>query len=475
MILFKRLWQRVFIYSFMLVVVAGAMGAYLVDKNLTVKASAVVIAFTGEIHNALRGQSADEAARLLKRFNNREARLWLEDGQGNLLAGERFAGRAGKDWAAHVHTARRSGDITLWQTTLQRPLFLVTVPCELRDGTALLYAAYMAFPVPPLETLLSPGLLSLSLITGVLALWIALRVGKPLRRLQEEVSQVSGSPAHLNHVTVTGFDEVADVSKAINRLVDSLRTHIDGMNELVLNVSHELRSPLTRMNFSTEMIGEGIALCKRYENCLDERDKAVLKLAETNFSALCQELEYMNQLIGDTLFAGKLAVRDTEELTARVSFSAVCLSAGERFAPAFVQDGIRFGQDVEMDIDVRGDETLLTQVVSNLLDNAGKYAAGPEPRITLGLSRENGRACLTVENTCAPLPAEAFDHLFEPYFRYGQQTGTGVGLGLSIVQRVVLLHDGTVCAGNTGAGVRFHVSLPLWNESAARAPRPSSA
>jgi HAMP domain-containing protein len=89
-----------------------------------------------------------------------------------------------------------------------------------------------------METLLSPGIISLLLITGVLAIWIALRVGKPLRRLQEEVSQVSAAPAHLNHVTVTEFNEVADVSRAINRLVDKLRTHIDGMNQLVLNVSH---------------------------------------------------------------------------------------------------------------------------------------------------------------------------------------------------------------------------------------------
>ena len=463
MAFFRRLWQRIFLYSIMLVLVVGAMGAYLINKNLTDEAVTVVIAFTSELRKAMTGQSMEEADGLLRRFNNQEARFWLEDAQGTFLGGERFADRSGRDWSGRISRARHAGDVRLWELEQNRPRFLAVTVCELRDGKVLLYAVYMPFPVPPLGTMLSPGIISLLLITGMLALWIAVRVSRPLRRLQQEVSQVSVSPTQLRHVTVAGFDEVADVSQAINCLVDSLQNHIGSMNRLVLNVSHELRSPLTRIGLSVAMIGEGLDLCARCGDGLEERDKAVLRLAQTNFSALRRELEYVDNLIGDTLFASKLAVRERGELTEIVPFSAICTSIAEGFMPVFRQAEVRFILSVDPGIHVLGDTTLLTQVVSNFLDNAGKYATGEEPRIWLRLFRKDGCAILSVENTHSHLPPEVIQHLFDPYFRYEQQTDTGSGLGLPIVREAVLLHGGDVSVENTSQGILFNVSLPLAN------------
>ena len=458
---FTRLWQRVLVYSFLLVIAAGVVGYCLLQRNLTDKASTVVITFTGELRNALAGQSEEEAARLLRRFNNQEARFWLEDEQGELIAGRRFDGRSGRDWAGSLQSGRNAGNVTLWKTNQESPLFLAAAPCSLRGKEAVLYAAYMAFPTPPLDTMLSPGIITLLLITGVLALWIALRVGAPLRRLQEEVGQVSASPDQLRHVTEAGSDEIADVSRAINRLVDSLKSHIDGMSELVINVSHEMRSPLTRMAFSMEMISEGLALCRRHGAELSGRDAEIARLAEANLASLRQELDYMNQLVGDTLFAGKLAVRDPGELNEVVSLSSICDSMADRFSPMFRQAGVRFIWNIGPDIRVTGDATLLTQVVSNLLENAEKYVCGEDLRVRFRLDTDGDFARVAVENTHAPLPPEALAHLFEPYFRYGQQTGTGVGLGLSIVKNTVVLHGGQVSVENTADGVRFLVALPL--------------
>ena len=469
MVIFRRLWQRVFVYSFLLVLAAGAAGVFLLKKNLVDEASGVVVSFTGELRRALTGLDAGRAASLLERFNSQEAKFWLEDGQGNLVAGERFAGRAGKDWAGHLRSPSLVGEVQLWRTDLKQPLFLAVVPCALRDQSASLYGAFMPFPTPPLATLLSPGIITLSLIAGLLALWIALRVGKPLRLLREEVALDSGSPAQLNHVTVSGSDEVADVAGAINRLVDNLRNHIDGMNQLVVNVSHELRSPLTRMGISAEMIEAGLAAAARGEQALAGEERAAVRLAASNLEALRRELEYMDQLIGDTLFAGKLSVQKPEDLTEAVSLSALCASAAERFGPAFGQAGVRFIRSVEPGLEVTGDAVLLTQVISNLLDNARKYArAGDaredstdQPRVWLRLVRQNGSACLSVENTHPPLPPEAMPHLFEPYYRHEQPIGSGAGLGLAIVQKIAALHGGEVGVENSDRGVLFRVSLPL--------------
>jgi Signal transduction histidine kinase len=469
MFLFKRLWQRVFVYSLILVIASGAMGTFLVHRNLTSEASAVVFNFTKELRNALKGLSAREAHTLLMRFNTQEARFWLENDQGEMVAGQRYAGRDGKGWSEHLRSVRYSGDVALWQTDLKKPLFLAMTPCELKDESATLHAAYMAFPVPPLETLLSPGLITLALITGLLALWMAVKVGRPLRKLRHEVSEISGSPPQLRSVTVSGADEIADVAKAVNRLVDSLRSHIDGMNQLVVNISHELRSPITRMSLSTEMIGEGLALLKRCAKG-SARDEAVKRLAEGNLDALRQELLHMDKLIGDTLLTSKLEMQNPGELKGVVSLSALCVSAAERHEAVFRRAGIRFMRNVEDGLSITGDETLLKQVVSNLLDNAAKYAAGPEPLARMRLCREERRAVLTVENTYGPpFPEDVLEHLFDPYFRYNQQASTGVGLGLAILKKTVSLHGGDARAMNTGGGVLFRLSFPLWGTLSAKA------
>ena len=458
---FKRLWQRIFIYSFLLVLAASAAGFFLLNKNLTNKASSVVITFTQEMCKALTGQSVDEAARLLMRFNNHEAKFWLEDAQGALLAGRRFEGRQGKDWANDLHSPQYVDKLVLWETTLQKPLFLASIPCDLQDERSTLYATYMPFPSPPLETLFSPGAITLLLITSLLTLWMAVRVSAPLQKLQKEVARISSKPDELRHVSETGCDEIVDVSRAINRLVDSLKGHIGNMNDLVLNVSHEIRSPLTRMNFSTEMLSEWLSLCKQRESSLSPQEQKALKLAESNVTAIHKEISHLNKLVGDTLFAGKLALREPDELNAEVSLSTLCTALAERFSAMHNQKGIRFVWSIAPDVSVRGDSVLLSQVVTNLLDNAVTYVEGVAPKVQLRLSVEKETILLSIENTHTFLPQTVLDRLFEPYFRYEQKIGTGTGLGLSIVQNIVILHGGHIDVENVKDCVCFIVSLPL--------------
>ena len=456
-----RLWQRVFLYSLVLVLVSSAMGLLLLRNNLMDKVSALAFAFTAELRNALESQPADGADVFLMKFNKQQAKFWLEDENGTLVAGQRFAGRPGAQWPEFLTTARHSGGVVLWETTLKEPLFLAEAPCRLQGQNATLYAAYMTFAMPPLETLLSPGIITVALITGLLALWIARKVSRPLRRLQEEVAEISGS-MRLRNVQVTGSDEIADVARAVNHLVDSLRRHINGMSRLVLNISHELRSPITRMALSAEMIGQGLALFRKRAGQHAGSDEAALRLAEKNYEALQLELEHMEKLIGGTLLSSKLDVQDPGELTGRVELSKLCASAAERYEGMFRQADIRFMHSIEPDIAATGDETLLMQVLSNLLDNAVKYASGPEPRARFTLKRSHGMAELVVESSSeSPLPEEMLERVFEPYFRYEQKTGTGVGLGLSLVRKITALHGGEVQAENTENGVRFVARLPV--------------
>ena len=128
---------------------------------------------------------------------------------------------------------------------------------------------------------------------------------------------------------------------------------------------------------------------------------------------------------------------------------------------------------------VRGDAARLEQVVENLLENSCKYSPDGA-RIGAALAREEDQAVLRIRDNGSGIPSEDLPHIFEPYFR-GSGTALGpsggLGLGLTLTQRLVQLHDGTIEARSlgTGCGSEFTVRLPTTAGPARDAGRSSPA
>ena len=173
-----------------------------------------------------------------------------------------------------------------------------------------------------------------------------------------------------------------------------------------------------------------------------------------------EELGHMNKLIGATLLASKLDLQRKEALTEPVAFAELCEAMCQRQEPTFAERGILFAPSIESSVVFPGDETLLSQLVSNLLDNAAKYTAA-DGSVALRLLTDNGDAVLEVENTHEPLAENVLEHIFEPFYRGGIATGNGVGLGLSLVSKIAARHNGSASVANTRTGVRFAVRIPL--------------
>jgi two-component system sensor histidine kinase CpxA len=228
-------------------------------------------------------------------------------------------------------------------------------------------------------------------------------------------------------------------------MADNLARHIRGMRELVANISHEMRSPLARVQVSLAMLEEEVPGGPKTANRL---------------ALIREELEHMNKLIGTTLLTSKLDLQAPSRPEGPVAFSDLCLEACRRHAPLFLKEGLDFTQEIQKGIAFPGDETLLATLVSNLLDNAARYTEA-EGSVFLRLSEDGGNAVLAVENSHAPLPDELRSHIFEPFYRGGVATGSGTGLGLSLVRKIAQMHGGDVTADNAGGSVRFTARLPL--------------
>lgn len=438
----KHLWQRIFAYTLLLILISQAAVLLLHRYSLhTDEAHRFIAETVASIASAVDGQSLNTANAVTKLFSRRNTKTWVERENGDLIAGVRAQDPAMLEKVGDAARWRRD-TIDIWETRKGAMYFLAATPVTVDGSPAVLTMAFNPPRRPIMWNIFLQGITALSFVGLMLALWMAWRVSRPLRALHGEVMDIAGGNLE-RRVSISGKDEIADVAIAVNHMADTLAKNIRSMKELVANISHEMRSPLARMQVSLALLEED----------------APGKTAQGQIKRLHEELDHMNKLIGATLLSSKLDLQRQGPMTADVALSDLCAEMCRRQEPIFAKRGLTFQMDITPDITVTGEETLLSQLVSNLLDNAAKYA-GENGAASLTLSRRTSGVVLHVENTHAPLPQDVLEHLFEPFYRGGIATGSGVGLGLSLVAKIAALHGGAAAVANTETGIRFTIRLP---------------
>lgn len=446
----KQIWLRIFIYTVVLLALMQlatfALHHYSLDQDELHRYMFDNIRSTAA---ALEGESIAGVRTAASLFGRRGGRAWVitakENGQEVVLAGDKDFARARLEEISKKRY-RSDGEAELWDTGDERRRFTAAAPVRLSDAEGTLYISFGQPHGPRLWNIFMQGLIGFSIVGCILAFWLARSVSRPLRRLRGEVLEIAGGNLD-GRVKPDGPDEVRDVALAVNYMADSLAKYIRNMRELVANISHELRSPLARMQVSLALIEEKIG------GGADGKTLTQLRL-------LGEEMSHMNKLIGDTLLSSKLDLHGAPPLTGRVAFSELTGEMLRRHVPLMEKQGLKLETDIQKNVNLPGDETLLCNLVSNYLDNAAKYTT-ENGTVRVRLFTENGRAVFEVENTHAPLKPEVIEQVFEPFYRGGIATGGGVGLGLSLVRQIAALHQGRTDAANTENGVRFRVYLPL--------------
>ncbi len=491
----SRLWQRIFSLTLLLVLLSQATPfflMYLEMDNRETRRDRMATFFHDIILKNLNGRPAADAELYLDYFNGLGPQLWFERLDGTTLSGIPVAGLTFTDRLKIQPVSSRWPSINIWEaeglaweTGPDEPLGLLVAPVEFKDEPAILCYTYWNGRLPHVEAYFYQGVAALVLAGGALSLWMARWVSKPLRRLQMEVLGI-GEGNLDTRVTEHGIDEVVDVAKSVNQLTDNLSRHVRGMRELVANISHELRSPLTHMDFATTFIEDGLLEADRQLAQAEKTTRPKLALAFKHLSYLKEELGHMEKLIGTTLLSSKLDLQQQKAEFEPVDLTLLCGDLAANHAPLVASRGLSFTLDIATSIHTLGDNALLRQLLSNLLDNAAKYTArdgrlhlslqpAPTPTDNPGttgtmkkLTAETAnlpQALLYVENTHKHLSQEALERLFEPFYRAGLATGDGVGLGLSLVQKIAFLHGGEVLAENgilNGADtLRVQARLPL--------------
>ena len=288
------------------------------------------------------------------------------------------------------------------------------------------------------------------LVIGIaLALFLSDRMSKPIRQMSGEASRLALGDYNVNF-DGSGCAETENLSSTLNRAAYELGRLDKMQKDLISNVSHDLRTPLTMIAGYTEIMRDipGEATPENFQIVLDECDR-------------------LTNLVTDMLEVSKYQ-NGTQKLNVTLfNFTDVIRRTLERYQKLREHDGyvIRFESD--RDVFVKGDEGRLLQVVYNLVNNAVNYT-GADKTVVIRQTQtagEDGSPEVLVEviDTGDGIAEEDLPLVWERYYKahdFHKRANMGTGLGLSIVRGILLLHNASFgVQSKVGAGSNFWFRL----------------
>jgi signal transduction histidine kinase len=346
-------------------------------------------------------------------------------------------------------------------------MFVVT-PISL--GSSVIGFLILGSPVDPtgqlhryLITLLIGGLgtLALALIGGY---WLADRALGPVKEITQTAREI-GETDLSRRIALGRQDELGRLADTFDQMLARLQAAFDRQKQFTADASHELRTPLTIVNLETSRALESSRSASEYSRAL---------------SVIRSENDFMTRLVNNLLTLSRMDAGQTSLAKEPVDLSDVTLEVAERMQPLAAHQGLDLRTGELPEALVLGDRQYLIQMISNLVENAVKYAGGIGGAICLevGLEPKSNIGWILVHDDGPGIPAEDLPHVFDRFYQVdrvrSQDHGEGVqaigpengasgsGLGLSIVQWIARAHGGDVSVtSEPGKGATFEVKLPL--------------
>lgn len=333
---------------------------------------------------------------------------------------------------------------------------LVAVTVQGPSGKPYLAAA-LPRPVPPppheLDPLHPPPLFWLQMaitfvVSGLVCYFLSWCIAAPLRRLRAATRRLSDGDLS-SRVTViprqAGY-EINDLGRDFNLMAARMEKLVLAHKQLVRDASHELRSPLARLN-----VALGIARKESPPSAAKALDR--IESESDRLNLLITELLTLSKLDeGSELDRSDLDLAELVEEVARDAEFEAC--ASDRHVWWSATRGIK----------VHANRDFLSRALENVVRNAVKYTA-EGTAVEIALEREEATARLTVRDRGPGVPEEQLADIFRPFYRVAEardRKSGGTGIGLAIAEKTVTLHGGSIIARNLPqGGLEVEIRLPL--------------
>src|SRR5947207_2075442 len=342
------------------------------------------------------------------------------------------------------------------------PSLLETASVRLADGTLV----QVGKSTEPREELLARfrsalGIVTLLIIvTALTGGWLLTQSAmSPIRQLTRAVRRIIRTGRTDTRVPLSGSGDALDeLTTLFNTMLDRIERLVTAMHGSLDNVSHDLRTPLTRLRGAAEMALAAPPDLDRYREALadtiEESDRVLVML--TTLMDISEAESGTMQLRREPVWLSEIVERALDLYRDVADAKGVTLSAPEAAAPAADASQPRFGG-----VTVHADRTRLEQAAANLIDNAVKYTPRGG-RVSVEIDGDGASARLIVRDTGPGVPAGELPRIWDRLFRGDKSRAErGLGLGLSLVKAIVEAHGGTVAVDSEpGKGSTFTMILP---------------
>lgn len=239
-------------------------------------------------------------------------------------------------------------------------------------------------------------------------------------------------------------DEIADLARNFDRMAERIEALVTGQRRLLGDVSHELRSPLSRLMVALSLVKQGPP-----------------EEAAESLERIGQEARRLDALIGQLLALSRIDSGVDRGTPASFDFANLVQEVGsDGDFEARARNRRVTVQQADAST-VSGYEELLRSAVENVVRNAIRYTA-EETAVEISLQAANGRAVLLVRDHGPGVPPSRLAEIFLPFRRVGIGNADGAGLGLAIAERAATVHHGKILARNApGGGLIVELDLPL--------------
>lgn len=290
-------------------------------------------------------------------------------------------------------------------------------------------------------------------VSLLLAGLIAYSITRPLDRVARAAEEIaSGNYDQQLDIMTTG--EMERLVESFNTMARQVKAALESQRDLVANVSHELKTPLTSIQGFSQALLDGATA----DAAARERAAAVIH----------EEAGRMRRLVDELLDLARLEGGEVTLARQPVDLGQLLEEVQARFAPQSERWGVMLDIETPPGLPpVAGDADRLSQVFGNLVDNALKHTRGTEgARVALGAELRDGQVVCSVTDNGPGIPAQDLSRIFERFYQVDKsrvkvREGRGAGLGLAIAREIVQAHGGAIWVESVeGLGTRFSVELP---------------
>ena len=321
---------------------------------------------------------------------------------------------------------------------------------ETSAGERLIIVESEITPVNSVVETLRYQLIIMTAVIVVLSIAIAIFLGKLIARPIADTNEKAKALAKQDYdVTFEGgrYREITELNTTLTYAAGELKKVDSLQKELIANISHDLRTPLTMITGYSEVM----------------RDLPG-EMTPENIQIIIDEATRLNSLVTDLLDISRLQSDTADIKKAPFSLTRCIESIFSRYTKLIENDGLNISFEHSGEVFVMGDELRMTQVLYNLINNAINYI-GDDKTVIVRQTVEDGRVRIDVIDHGEGIPAEKLDSIWDRYYRVSEEhrrAKIGTGLGLSIVKNILIAHEAQFGVESAvGEGSDFWFTMPI--------------